>query len=261
MKFNLSIISCLLLVTGSIASESCSIIAKEDLDGRTSPGVYAKRVTNIYKKGDCIKVKCQTTGDVIYGSKIWDYDGTYYLPDVYVKTGYDGFDPQLKRCSSTPPPPHPPPNVGCGGHLNEKSLSLLKQLEGWNPNFYDDGLDNDATHCKNIQSPITEAEGAALLKQDVASFESYICNTVTKQLKCPLNCNQFGALVIFAYNVGISDNGFRASKIYEQLADNCNYKGVADVWTSSFTTNGILIPRRKQEVAIWNTPSLSRSGC
>lgn len=68
------------------------------------------------------------------------------------------------------------------------------------------------------------AEGESLLKKDLVGFENYICKTVVHDLKCPLNCNQFGALVSFAYNVGTSSNGFRISKLYERLADNCNYK-------------------------------------
>ncbi|SAL97085.1 hypothetical protein [Absidia glauca] len=162
------------------------------------------------------------------------------------------------RCSS------PPSGGGCHGHLNAKGLSLLKELEGWRPNFYYDqpnGKDNDATRCKNIHPPLSRAEGEALLKKDLSGFEKYICQTVTHQLKCPLNCNQFGALVSFAYNTGTSANGFRISKVYEQLQAGCNYKGAAKVWTSSFTNQGLLTSRRKKEVALFTTATSSVSGC
>lgn len=85
-------------------------------------------------------------------------------------------------------------------------------------------LISDATRCKNLHPPLSKAQGEVLLKKDVSGFEKYICQTVTHQLKCPLNCNQFGALVSFAYNTGTSANGFRLSKVYEQLKAGCNYK-------------------------------------
>ncbi|CAO3588379.1 unnamed protein product [Absidia cylindrospora] len=277
MKFSLSIVGCILVFTASVSNAchgpgeggQCSIRAKVDIDGRAEPNVDSKRTPNVYKKGDCIKVRCQATGDEIYGSSIWDFDGKYYLPDHYIKTGYDGFDPHIKRCRSTPPPPV---GEGCGGHLNAKGLSLIKELEGWNDTFYDDGRDKytigyghncdaDSTHCANLHPPISRAEGESLLKKDVSGFESYICKTVVHELKCPLNCNQFGALVSFVYNVGTSSNGFPRSKLYEDLAANCNYKATSNDWIHSFTNNGDLVNRRKKELTLWTTPTTSASGC
>jgi lysozyme len=74
---------------------------------------------------------------------------------------------------------------------------------------------SDSQHCKEIKAPISKATGQALLKKDLAKFEAAVCSAVKKQ-KCPLNCNQFNALVSFTYNVGIS--GFQNSKIYEHMA-------------------------------------------
>lgn len=99
---------------------------------------------------------------------------------------------------------------------------VIKLTEKEFPFFF--FLNSDATRCKNIHPPLSRAEGEALLKKDLSGFERYICQTVTHQLKCPLNCNQFSALVSFAYNTGTSANGFRLSKVYEQLQAGCNYK-------------------------------------
>ncbi|KAJ2959750.1 hypothetical protein NQZ79_g4858 [Umbelopsis isabellina] len=131
-----------LLVSTAIAvgyigkSEAC-ITAKEDLDGRSSPSSSAARTTNVYKSGACINVKCQTTGDTLYGSNIWDYDGKYYLPDAYVKTGYSGFDPSIPKCSSS---------GGGGGSGAGSSIVKKAQTQTGLPYSWGGGDNNGPTY-------------------------------------------------------------------------------------------------------------------
>ncbi|KAI8320770.1 hypothetical protein GQ54DRAFT_298390 [Martensiomyces pterosporus] len=48
-------------------------------------------IVKMYELGDDIGIVCQTTGESVYGSTIWDYtpDGCY-VSDYYVRTGYSG---------------------------------------------------------------------------------------------------------------------------------------------------------------------------
>ncbi|KAH8552404.1 hypothetical protein BGW37DRAFT_466288 [Umbelopsis sp. PMI_123] len=122
---------------------------------------------------------CQTTGSTIYGSNIWDNDGSYYLPDAYVKTGYSSFDPNIPRYSSGGGS-----GGGCGGHMNSVGLVFLEQHEGFISTFKDDGAGHisigyncdapflidivqysDAQHCKEIKALISKTTGAAILKK------------------------------------------------------------------------------------------------
>ncbi|CAO3611342.1 unnamed protein product [Cunninghamella blakesleeana] len=79
-------------------NSSCSATAKSDLDGRDIPSNNATRTTDVYKNGDCINIQCQVSGENIGGSPVWDFDGKYYLPDTYIKTGVEGFSSSIPRC-------------------------------------------------------------------------------------------------------------------------------------------------------------------
>ncbi|GAB5590720.1 hypothetical protein Unana1_05620 [Umbelopsis nana] len=256
-----------LVVAGLFSSQvDACITAKTALDGRSSPSSSAARTSNVYQSGQCINVKCQTTGSTIYGSNIWDFDGKYYLPDAYVKTGYSGFDPNIPKCSSGGTGGGS--GGGCGGHMNQVGLSFLEQHEGFVSTFKDDGVghmsigyghncDADPQHCKQIKAPISQATGQALLKNDLAKFEAAVCRAVHTQ-NCPLNCNQFNALVSFAYNVGVA--GFENSKIYEHMA-NKDYTGIYNLFPQEYLTGGLLLSRRKDEAKLWNTATSTSSGC
>lgn len=77
--------------------------ALADLKGRSGPSLTSKTLKdNAYRKGALVPVTCQIAGGEAYGSKIWDKtsDG-YYVTDVYVKTGYNGFDPNVPRCTTS----------------------------------------------------------------------------------------------------------------------------------------------------------------
>ncbi|MFC6593963.1 NlpC/P60 family protein [Kitasatospora paranensis] len=91
---------------GDTSLDSTALPATADLDGRQSPSLSAAVVeVNAYHNGDLVPVVCQATGGSAYGSTIWDKtsDGLW-VTDVYVKTGYSGFDPNLPKCASTSAP-------------------------------------------------------------------------------------------------------------------------------------------------------------
>ncbi|KAF7728211.1 hypothetical protein EC973_006492 [Apophysomyces ossiformis] len=100
-SFNTLLVSALFAAGLMGSTEAACFPAKADLDGRSSPSTGASRTSNVHKSGDCVKVQCQTTGDSIYGSNIWDFDGKYYLPDAYIKTGYSGFNPNIPKCKGS----------------------------------------------------------------------------------------------------------------------------------------------------------------
>ena len=69
------------------------------LDGRTVKDLANHAVPNKYSAGSFVTVKCQDAGGYAYGSVVWDQTGdSLWIPDHYVKTGYDDFAPELPRC-------------------------------------------------------------------------------------------------------------------------------------------------------------------
>jgi hypothetical protein len=88
-------------------------------------------------------------------------DGSYYLPDAYVKTGYSSFDPNIPVCYMTSCilciSGQSGQNLivlkyylkryssgggsggGCGGHMNSVGLVFLEQHEGFISTFKNDG--------------------------------------------------------------------------------------------------------------------------
>ncbi|RIA96722.1 Glycoside Hydrolase Family 24 protein, partial [Glomus cerebriforme] len=91
--------------------------------------------------------------------------------------------------------------------VNQEGLKLIESFEGFRPNFYIDPVGiktigyGHACHvnkCSDIHPPITRAEGEALLKKDLVSYEK----CVDSLTRVPLNSNQFSALTSFTFNLG-----------------------------------------------------------
>ncbi|KAI9300308.1 hypothetical protein BJ944DRAFT_234935 [Cunninghamella echinulata] len=106
---------------------ACEATAKSDLDGRDIPSNNAKRTTDVYKNGDCIKIQCQVSGETINGSPVWDFDGKYYLPDVYIKTGVEGFSSKYPRCKTNDGVYH----TGDNKDIVTKAESQKGQVYSW----------------------------------------------------------------------------------------------------------------------------------
>ncbi|HXA54152.1 MAG TPA: hypothetical protein VNV37_04680 [Solirubrobacteraceae bacterium] len=85
------------------------------LNVRTAPSLGAGLVSNL-RDGTAINIICQTRGDDVMGSTMWDeiegpVDG--YLADYYTTTPvFDNPSPGLPECSASTPPPTPTPQPG-----------------------------------------------------------------------------------------------------------------------------------------------------
>lgn len=74
----------------------------DNLNVRQSPSTSAPVVASL-ADNTSVTVDCQTTGPTVNGTSVWDHLPAYggYTTDAFVYTGYDGFDPDLPRCSGT----------------------------------------------------------------------------------------------------------------------------------------------------------------
>jgi len=144
--------------------------------------------------------------------------------------------------------------------ISQRGLDLIKKFEGlrltsyqceagvWTIGYGSTGPD------VGPNLTITEPEADALLRADVARFESY----VNEQLKVPVNQNEFDALVSFTFNVG--GYAFKSSTLLALLNDNTDRAIVAAEflrWTKvrSKVSEGLRI-RREQEKALFLTKPL-----
>ncbi|KAJ6443668.1 NlpC/P60-like cell-wall peptidase [Purpureocillium lavendulum] len=78
-------------------------ITGNDVNCREGPGTNHK-VIKTYAKGTDVKVTCQTNGESVSGSSIWDKTGdNCYVSDLYVKTGSSGM--VVGECGGGTKPP------------------------------------------------------------------------------------------------------------------------------------------------------------
>ena len=80
-------------------------LVEEDLDGRAQPTAEPRTVVDHVRAGQWVKIECQTAGEEVYGSAVWDKVGGLYVPDRYIKTYTTGFLQGVPRCDAAPPPP------------------------------------------------------------------------------------------------------------------------------------------------------------
>lgn len=75
--------------------------APDRLIVRSAPGLSATEVTRL-TEGTEVTVECQTRGDEVDGSTLWDYLPAYdgYASDRYLYTGHDGPHPDLPDCDN-----------------------------------------------------------------------------------------------------------------------------------------------------------------
>lgn len=93
------------------ASSSSTYPATATLDGRTAMELGNHAYPDLFLEGTEIRVLCQAAGSEAYGSRVWDIAATeidspaggrpVLLPDRYVRTGFDGFAPELPRCTDS----------------------------------------------------------------------------------------------------------------------------------------------------------------
>jgi lysozyme len=103
--------------------------------------------------------------------------------------------------------------------FSDRGQALLKDIEGFEPDVY-----NDVANIKTVgygtvvhaDTPlhVTEAEATELMLQAVAPTEAALDTLVL----VPLNNNQYDALVIFVYNIGI--HAFAQSTMLKKINKN-----------------------------------------
>ncbi len=118
------------------------------------------------------------------------------------------------------------------GQINARGLSLLKDAEGLRLNGYIDDVGVPTIGWGHtgpgvqVGQTITTAEAEQLLKNDLKHFEE----VVSRNVKVPLNSNQFSALVSFTFNVGeggAGADGFSNSTLLRKL-NSGDYAGAAN---------------------------------
>lgn len=152
-----------------------------------------------------------------------------------------------------------PGKPGPEDHINQTGLNLVKHFEGFRAKAYRDPGNGTWTigygHTSMAGPPkvdpgdvITKAQGEAILKRDLGKFES----SVRKQVKVPLNSNQFSALVSFTYNMG--PGNLAKSTLLKRL-NRKDYAGAANELLKWVYAGGKKLPglvrRRKAERALF----------
>jgi hypothetical protein len=80
-------------------------LVEDDLDGRPQPASEPRAVVDHLRKGQWVRIECQTVGEQVYGSAVWDRVGGLYVPDAFIKTYTSGILQGAPRCDAAPPPP------------------------------------------------------------------------------------------------------------------------------------------------------------
>ncbi|KAH8551469.1 hypothetical protein BGW37DRAFT_537962 [Umbelopsis sp. PMI_123] len=208
------------------------ITAETDLDGRSAPTANATRTANVYLTGDCIDVKCQAIGDTLYGSNVWDYDGTYYFSDYYVKTGYSGLDPNIPVCNIST-------SRGTGADIVAKAQTqngIVYSWGGGDNNGPTDGICcspsgyNDTNVIGYDCSGLTKY---ALFQAKGISLAHYTCDQFndTRGQKLPFNSIDIGDFIFYGTD-----------------ADQCNEH------VAIFAGNGTMVEAREHGVPVGTHP-------
>jgi lysozyme len=139
--------------------------------------------------------------------------------------------------------------------LNAAGLDLITRYEDFKPKPYDDGtgtltIGYGHTRTKIMPAVITEEEGRELLRQDLEYFSAVLY----KEVRVPLNENQFSALISFVYNVG--EGNLRNSTLLQKL-NNGNFRAASlefEKWTKGGgRVLGGLVRRRAAEQQLFRT--------
>ncbi|CAG2171839.1 unnamed protein product [Oppiella nova] len=126
--------------------------------------------------------------------------------------------------------------------IGSAGLSLLKQSEGFVPNFYKDQIGLQTIGyghacqwqgCAGINPPITEAQGTQILMKDLVQFEDCV-NTAAPGL----TQNQYDACVDFAFNMGCG--AFQGSDILRNIKAK-NYQAAANSFAEYNVAGGQVI--------------------
>lgn len=144
--------------------------------------------------------------------------------------------------------------------INNRTLTLISEFEGFRANAYPDPGSRDGTpwtigygHTKGVKKgdKVTKAQAKKLLQQDLNTA----MRGVSSNVEVSLNENQYGALVSFAFNVGVS--ALKNSTLLRKLNDG-DYDAVPAQLMRWVNNDGKymkgLARRRAAEGQLWNTP-------
>lgn len=169
------------------------------------------------------------------------------------------------RIPPPPPTPSPAPNPKPSAtdstnidHINNDGLTLVKGFEGLELQAYRDSVGvwtigyghTSAAGPPDVYAgqSITEAEAEAILKRDLELFERGVRDLV----QVGLNSNQFSALVVFSFNVGL---GALADSTLLRKLNAGDYAGAANEFPRWVKAGGQtlagLVRRREAEKALF----------
>lgn len=105
-------------LTAAVTTVSAYPITGDDVNCRSGPGTsYASVKT--YKRGQDVKISCQTPGTEVFGNSIWDKTSdNCYVSDYYVKTGSSGY--VTTKCGSS----------GGGGGTGKDIIAAAEKKKG-----------------------------------------------------------------------------------------------------------------------------------
>ena len=141
---------------------------------------------------------------------------------------------------------------------SRKAIQLIKELEGFRPNRYNDGsgmsigygtfIDSDEERA--IQEPISPEIGERLLIKHL----DMLIDQIDKWLEVSINQNQIDALLSFAYNVGSSP----LKKVIQRLNEGQTDEEIT-AYMRKFVHSGNkelphLVMRREKEIALFLAP-------
>lgn len=140
--------------------------------------------------------------------------------------------------------------------LNDKGLALVKQWEGCKLKAYKDGGGVWTIGYGHIEGVVpgmvwTQDQAEATLLAELSKYEKAVDQAVT----VGLTENQFAALVVFTYNVGV--NAFKSSTLLKKLNAGA-FAECADQFLRWNRDNGVVVAgltnRRNGERTLFLTP-------
>lgn len=149
--------------------------------------------------------------------------------------------------------------------INQASLDLITEFEGFVPKWYKDPVGIWTVcygHTDAAGSPLyrdtknkvfSVSEGRAILAKDLESYESHVVRLFKG---VSLNANQYGALVSFCYNLG--PGNLEKSTLRKKILAK-DFLGAADEFLKWNKAGGKVLAgltrRRKAERALFLTPA------
>lgn len=238
-------------------------VSSDTLNCRAEPNT-SSAIKKTYKKGNDIKISCQTEGPSISGNTIWDktQDGCY-VADYYVKTGSSGYVTGKCGGGTTPPP-----TGGFCKTLNKAGTDLITRWEGFvdRPKPDPIGLPTvgyghlcQKKNCAEVKYkfPLTKATALQLLNDDLPNYTNCL-GKVLNAGKVKLNDNQWAALSSWVFNVGCG--AAKTSTLVKRLNNGENANTVASQELPKWRMGGGkvlpgLVKRRADEVKLFKIAS------